>query len=235
MSRKAQRFASSALAAILAWHGTASCARAQLPVRDTTVQGRVAAQLTARLLAAGAPALLLQRLRSQVTAVDFSILRSNCRGVDLLSVRHRQSLDDHPLIVARSPTQLFLLGGFTSPEILQFAAALDSSARADCTRSSELIHLLDPHGAIDVAWIGSPSSESRERFVRWRAHEQTKGGVLADTSIALIDGSRAERVTVLSRSAGAAPEWTPVIYVFVYDARNELIGWSHTAGQPISP
>jgi hypothetical protein len=189
----------------------------QVDSRAHQIRTSAIGQLIADLTAAGAPAVLIQRLGSPEITIAMTPVSSGCRSVELFGVRVQQSLDGHPVLVAIVNGRTFMLGGFAAPELMAMSAALDSSARVSCADRGELVRLLDPHN-----------------FVRWQLRRAEEGWP-TDTTLVLPGGGRVERVTVFSRSAGAAPQWTPVMYVFTYDKLGQLVAWSRTIGESIGP
>jgi hypothetical protein len=206
----------------------------QVDSRAHQIRTSAIGQLIADLTAAGAPAVLIQRLGSPEITIAMTPVSSGCRSVELFGVRVQQSLDGHPVLVAIVNGRTFMLGGFAAPELMAMSAALDSSARVSCADRGELVRLLDPHGGIEILNSQSPAQVGLPSIVRWQLRRAEEGWP-TDTTLVLPGGGRVERVTVFSRSAGAAPQWTPVMYVFTYDKLGQLVAWSRTIGESIGP
>lgn len=134
-----------------------------------------------------------------------------------------------PLLLGSYRGEVFRLGGFESPEIMELTRAI--GGRADgveelVRRARTFAYLLDRNGAEMLVW----RSDSGGRVLDARSRQAGRESLPQDTvfqsgHITLI------RMTVFSRAVYVPREpWQALSYAFVFDGDGKLLSWSQRSG-----
>ena len=172
-----------------------------------------------------------------VGLIPFAIRQDNTVSVwqaTILSSRGRLYL-----LGSVRDTAVYLLGGFSAPNLMQFYnethhSGMNESKDLLC-EARGLALLADPNGGWEVTFpFSEKSSDSVESSIR-SALVSSGGPVLPDT-VWVVDPSRVvARVTVLSHAGyHGSGGWTPLHYIFVFSQTGKLVGWNKTEGPELT-